>query len=89
MQILCLVTLICMNGAYLFISFNMESIVHSLDEEPTEELVITSSTENNFELADILDLDIFDFDVEELADDNRGSEFTAVNCRRTKDFVVI
>jgi hypothetical protein len=84
MQIICMIVLVFMNGAYLFISFNMESIVAATSEEATMEITVTSTAaEVEFDPADILDLDIFDFDVEGLASGN--SDPQAVSSRRTKD----
>lgn len=67
MQALCLVTLMFVNGAYLFISFNMESMIPD-DEIEQVEVVFSSSASTEFDPADILDLDILDFAIDELID---------------------
>jgi hypothetical protein len=71
MQAICLITLLFMNGAYLFISFNMESMIPDTDNEQVEETIVSLSAGMEFDPADILDLDILDFTVDELMDDDR------------------
>jgi hypothetical protein len=66
--VICLITLMFVNGAYLFISFNMESMIPDAENDKIEEVVISSSTSTEFDPADILDLDILDFAVDELMD---------------------
>jgi hypothetical protein len=66
MQAICLITLMFVNGAYLFISFNMESMIPDNEIEQVEEVVISSSISTEFDPADVLDLDILDFAVDEL-----------------------
>jgi hypothetical protein len=66
--LICLITLMFVNGAYLFISFNMESMIPDAENEKVEEVVISSNTSTEFDPADILDLDILDFAVDELMD---------------------
>ena len=66
MQAICLITLMFVNGAYLFISFNMESMLPDNEVEQVEEVVVTSASSSEFDPADILDLEILDFDVDEL-----------------------
>jgi hypothetical protein len=68
MQAICLITLMFVNGAYLFISFNMESMIPDNEPEQVAEVIIlsSSSTSAEFDPADILDLDILDFAVDEL-----------------------
>ncbi len=87
MQLICLITLIFMNGAYLFVSFNMELLIPDESEEKIEEVIVTLSTGTDFDPADLLDLDIFDFDVEELAGGNEGSGFTSTSSRRAEDLI--
>lgn len=73
---ICLITLMFVNGAYLFISFNMESMVPDANNEQKEEVIVSSlSTNMDFDPADILDLDILDFAVDELSEgsDQDGS----------------
>jgi hypothetical protein len=70
MQIICSLALIVMNGAYLFVSYNMDAMVVDEGEPAIEEVVTIFRPSMDLELADILDLDIFDFDVEELAASN-------------------
>jgi hypothetical protein len=78
MRIICLVAaLMSVNMFYVTICFDMESIVAETNGSEVAESIVESdsSTEendlvleviNNFSLADLLDLDILDFDVEEL-----------------------
>ena len=67
MQMFCsLVTLMFINGSCLLISFNMESVLEQSIEDDTEEIVSIVDYSTSFDLADLLDLDIFDFDVDEL-----------------------
>jgi hypothetical protein len=69
MQIVCsAIVLIFMNWCYLLISFNLESIVAQRSEEESAAEIYPSDASSEIELADLLDLDIFDFDVDELAD---------------------
>jgi hypothetical protein len=74
MQLLFLLVVILMNGTYLSVAFNMDSML--VDESAAEipEIVPSSDTSTDFDLVDLLDLDIFDFDVEELADSKEHSE---------------
>ena len=67
--LLCSIALLFMNGAYLAVSYNMDSLIVD-DSEPELAQVISTSSSMDFEIADILDLDILDFDVAELADSN-------------------
>ncbi len=64
--VICLITLMFVNGAYLFISFNMESMIPDADNEQVEEVIVSSIINTEFDPADILDLDILDFAVDEL-----------------------
>ena len=67
MQMLCsLVTLLFINGACLSISFNMESVLEQSIEDDTEEIVSLVDYTTSFDFTDLLDLEIFDFDVDEL-----------------------
>jgi hypothetical protein len=65
-KVICLITLMFMNGAYLFISFNMESMIPDADNEQVDEVVVSSTINTEFDPADMLDLDILDFAVDEL-----------------------
>ncbi len=85
MQIICLITLVFINGAYLFVSFNMESMVPVDNEEETVAVMMTSDTSAEFDPASVLDLDIFDFNIEELTNVSDESEPKAVSSRRMKD----
>ena len=71
--IVCLIALMLMNGAYLAVSFNMDSLVSDESEPEVVEFVSLSNPSMDFEIADILDLDILDFDVEELANSTKRS----------------
>ena len=67
MQMLCsLVTLLFINGACLSISFNMESVLEQSIEDDTAEIVSLVDYTTSFDFTDLLDLEIFDFDVDEL-----------------------
>jgi hypothetical protein len=76
MQIICSLALLLMNGAYLYVCYNMEDTIYDETEEIPE---VISLIGPNLELdpEDILDLDIFDFDVEELASRNEHSSLLA------------
>lgn len=71
--IVCSIALMLMNGAYLAVSFNMDSLVSDESEPEVVEFVSLSNPSMDFEIADILDLDILDFDVEELANSTKRS----------------
>ena len=71
--IVCSIALMLMNGAYLAVSFNMDSLVSDESEPDVVEFVSQSNPSMDFELADLLDLDILDFDVEELANSTERS----------------
>ena len=71
--IVCSIALMLMNGAYLAVSFNMDSLVSDESEPEVVEFVSLSNPSMDFEIADILDLDILDFDVEELANSTERS----------------
>ena len=76
MQMFCsIVTLIFINGACLSISFNMESLLEQSIEDDTEELISISNYSPSFDLTDLLDLDIFDFDVDELENRYQKDEY--------------
>jgi hypothetical protein len=66
--VICWIALLCMNGAYTFISFNMEAMIPDTENEHVEEMIISLATNLEFDPADILELDILDFAVDELAD---------------------
>ncbi len=71
--LVCSLALIVMNGAYLVVSFNMDSLTFDESAPELEQVISTSSPSADFEIADILDLDILDFDVEELAESTKQS----------------
>jgi hypothetical protein len=79
MQIFCsIVTLIFINGSCLLISFNMDSVLEqSIEDETAEiqEILPATDYSTTFDLTDLLDLDIFDFDVDKLADKNKDDEY--------------
>jgi hypothetical protein len=78
MQMFCsLLTLIFINGSCLFISFNMESVLEQSIEDNTEEIVSIVDYSTSFDLTDLLDLEIFDFDVDELENRHRKDEYTS------------
>ncbi len=85
MQIICSLVLILMNGAYLFVSYNMDEMVVDKNEPEIEEVITILRPSMELELADILDLDIFDFDVEELAASNEHSNTISSNFHRIED----
>ena len=88
MQIICLITLMFMNGAYLFVSFNMEEMIVPDESEPeTAQVMTISKTDLEFDPSAVLDLDIFDFDPEELANShNSGSR--SRSSRRAEDGIM-
>jgi hypothetical protein len=65
---ICWMALLCMNGAYTFISFNMESMILDNENERVEETIVALATNLEFDPADLLELDILDFAVDELMD---------------------
>lgn len=69
--IVCVIALMFMNGADLVLSFHMDSLAFDESSPEIEEVITISTTTMDFELADILDLDSLDFDVEELADSRK------------------
>jgi hypothetical protein len=76
MQMFCsLVTLMFINGACLSISFNMESVLEQSMEDDTEEIVSIADYSTSFDLTDLIDLDIFDFDVDELENRHQQDEY--------------
>jgi hypothetical protein len=85
MQIICSIALILINGAYLLVSYNMDAMLVDESEPAIEEVVTMLRPSMDLELADILDLDIFDFDVEELAASNEHSGSIAGNFHRIED----
>ncbi len=64
--VICWIALLFMNGAYTFISFNMESMIPENENEQIEETIVSVATNMEFDPADILELDILDFAVDEL-----------------------
>jgi hypothetical protein len=82
MQLLLPLVLTFMNGAYLFVSYHMDEMILNESDEEIEEVVTISTTSIELEPIDILDLDIFDFDVEELANSNEHSgSMSLTTCR--------
>lgn len=76
MQAVCSFALIFLfNGAYLFISYNMESMIPDPDNG-LEEVVVSSIANMEFDPADILDLDLLDFDVDELTNSKEPDTVT-------------
>lgn len=74
MQLICsLITLAFMNGSYVFVSFNMDSVVPT-SEGGIAEVDLLWDPSMDFDIADILELDIFDFDVEELANSSEQAD---------------
>jgi hypothetical protein len=85
MQMFCsMVTLMFINGSCFFISFNMDSILDLSLEDETEEILPTTDYSTSFDLTDLLDLDIFDFDIDELERRSKEDEHIFVNSRRHK-----
>ena len=86
MQSMCsAIVLILMNSCYFITAFNLESLVaHSGDDEQTTEFVSSSGSSSEIELADLLDLDILDFDLDELVDSNEKRERLATSLRHVK-----
>jgi hypothetical protein len=84
MKVFSWLILLLMNGAYTFVSFNMESMVYDETDTEIEEIVAASTTSNQVDPSDILDLPLFDFDTEELAANNERSADVANNCKRTE-----
>jgi hypothetical protein len=74
-----------MNGAYLFVSFNMDEMIVDESDEEIEEVVTIATTTIELEPIDILDLDIFDFDVEQLAASNEHSGLMSISSDRSGD----
>lgn len=86
MQIIgCSIALMLMNGAYLAVSFNMDSLVSDESEPDVVEFVSQSNPSMDFEIADILDLDILDFDVEELANSTERSSSLSSRANIARD----
>jgi hypothetical protein len=85
MQLLWPIVLMLMNGAYLFISFNMDEMIVDESDEEIEEIVTISTTAIELEPIDLLDLDIFDFDVEELAASKEHSGSMSIESPRSGD----
>ena len=66
--IVLIATLVFVNISYFMISFNLTLIVSDSNDAEIEEISLASNTNNDFSLSDLLDLDLLDFDVEELAE---------------------
>ncbi|WP_373538970.1 hypothetical protein [Chamaesiphon sp.] len=90
MQItVCSIALMLMNGAYLAVSFNMDSLIFDESEPELVEFVSRSNPSMDFELADLLDLDILDFDVEELANSTERSSSLSSRSNIARDETTI
>ena len=87
-KIVCAIALMFMNGAYLVLSFNMDSLAFDESETEIEEVIAISTTTTDFELADLLDLDILDFDVEELAESNKQNRSISRSSDMAEDRVI-
>jgi hypothetical protein len=70
-----LLTLTFINGSYFLISFNIESVFEQSMEEDITEVVSIADHSASFDLTDLLDLDIFDFDVDELENRHQKDEY--------------
>jgi hypothetical protein len=82
MQIFCsFITLMLINVSCILISFNMDSILDLSMEDQTEEILPTIDYSTSFDLTDLLDLDIFDFDVDELERRSKEDEYIVRNSR--------
>jgi hypothetical protein len=85
MQLFCSIfTLMFINGSYLLISFNMDSILDLSMEDETVEILPATDYTTSFDLTDLLDLDILDFDVDELERSRKEDEQIFVNSRHHK-----
>lgn len=88
MQIVCsAIVLIFMNWCYLLISFNLASIVVQREEDRAE-AIYPSDASSDIELADLLDLDIFDFDADELTDREEDRQCRSARMRGMADRLV-
>ncbi len=72
----CSLVLVFFNSTYLFICFNMELMVPDESEDKIEEVVTITTQTQDFDPSDLLDLDIFDIDVDELME--RGENDASV-----------
>jgi hypothetical protein len=63
----------------------MDSILELSMEDETEEVLPVTDYSTSFDLTDLLDLDIFDFDVDELERRNKEDEHIFVNSRHHKN----
>ena len=86
--IVCAIALMFMNGAYLVLSFNMDSLTFDESDPEIEEVITRSTTTTDFELADLLDLDILDFDVEELAKSQKQNRSISRSSDMAEDRVI-
>jgi hypothetical protein len=90
MQIICsIIILLFINGCYLITAFNMESIIAASSDEEDGNIVSTldpnRDKDRDIDLADLLDLDIFDFDIDELIDSREASDRLATDIRSVGD----
>jgi hypothetical protein len=82
MQIVCsMLVLILMNSCYFITAFNLETLAAQNGEEEINSIVSSSAYSSDIELADLLDLDILDFNLDELVDSNEERERLASNLR--------
>jgi hypothetical protein len=87
MQLICsILALAFMNITYMYASFNMDLLLEDGEDE-IEEIAIITPLSEDFGLTDILDLDIFDFDSEELAERNERAKAIAIGLRGDRDLV--
>ena len=87
MQLICsILALAFMNTTYMYASFNMDLLLEDGEDE-IEEIATIAPPSEDFGLTDILDLDIFDFDSEELAERNERSKVIAIGIRSDRDLV--
>jgi hypothetical protein len=63
----------------------MDSILELSMEDETEEVLPVTDYSTSLDLTDLLDLDIFDFDVDELESRNKEDEHIFVNSRHHKN----
>ena len=86
MHIFCsTIVLIFINGCYAIACFNMESIVAPNSDEEIAATISPADLSSDLDLADLLDLDIFDFDVDELTERNDERRRLSTHLHRTED----
>lgn len=87
MQIILPLFLTLMNGAYLFVSFNMAEMIVDESDEEIAEVVTISTTSIELSPIDLLDLDLLDFDVEELASSNKRNGSMSLESHSSGDLI--